>query len=119
MFEEADLIFSYSRAQAIHDGVLVDVSSRAKLLGYRFPAALTAAVYAAVTADANDERERARRLDLLLVTLRDSIAGASRIGDRLDFVIKAPSLARLSAWALCGPGDTPDPVVTVMLPHED
>jgi hypothetical protein len=25
----------------------------------------------------------------------------------------------LSVWALCGPGDTPDPVLTVILPHED
>lgn len=119
MFEEADLIFSYSRAQAIRDGVLVDVSGRAKVLGYRFPVALTAAVYAAVTAGANDGGERAARLDLLLIALRDSIARASRIGDRLDFIIDAPSLAPLSAWALCGPGETPDPVITVMLPHED
>jgi hypothetical protein len=73
--------------------VLIDVSSRAKLLGYRFPVALTAALYAAVTADANDEGGRAACLDLLLITLRDSIAGASGIGDRLDFVIKRLLLA--------------------------
>jgi hypothetical protein len=36
MLEEADLIFSYSRADAIRDGVLIDVSSRAKTLGYRY-----------------------------------------------------------------------------------
>jgi hypothetical protein len=119
MFEEADLIFSYSRAQAIRDGVLVDVSSRAKSLGYRFPVALTAALYDSVTDGATDEAERAARLDLLLIALRDSIAGNPGAGDRLDFVIKAPSFAPLSAWALCGPGDTPAPVLTVMLPDED
>jgi hypothetical protein len=58
-------------------------------------------------------------VDLLLIALRDSIAGSPGVGDRLDFVIKAPSLAPLSAWALCGPGDPPAPVLTVMLPHED
>ena len=45
MFEEADLIVSYSRAEAIRDGVLIDVSARAKLLGYRVPVALTAGLH--------------------------------------------------------------------------
>lgn len=119
MFEEADLIFSYSRAQAIRDGVLVNLSSRAKSLGYRVPVAVTAALYEAVTVGAKDEAETSARLDLLLVALRDSIAGNPGAGDRLDFVLKALSLPPLNAWALCGPGDTPDPVLTVMLPHED
>ena len=119
MFEEADLIFSYSRADAIRDGVLIDVSSRAKSLGYRIPVALIAGLYDALTAGAKDEAEISARVDLLLITLRDSIAGNPGAGDRLDFVVKAPTLSLLSAWALCGPGDTPDPVLTVMLPHED
>ena len=40
------LIFSYTRAQAIADGVLVDVSKLAKEAGFRFPVAVTAAVWA-------------------------------------------------------------------------
>jgi hypothetical protein len=119
MFEEADVIFSYSRADAIRDGVLIDVSSRAKSLGYRIPVALTAGLHDTLTAGASDEAEISVRLDLLLTTLRDSIARNPGTGDRLDFSVKAPSLAALNAWALCGPGDTPDPVLTVMLPHED
>jgi hypothetical protein len=119
MFEEADLIFSYSRADAIRDGVLIDVSSRAKSLGYRIPVALTAGLYEALTAGASDEAEKAARVDLLLIALRDAITGNRNAGDRLDFVLKIPMLAPLNAWSLCGPGDTPDPVLTVMLPHED
>lgn len=107
MFEEADLIFSYSRADAIRDGVLIDVSSRAKTLGYRIPVALTAGLHDVLTAGASDETEISARVDLLLIALHDSIAGSSGAGDRLDFVIQAPSFAPLSAWALCGPGDTP------------
>ncbi len=107
MFEEADLIFSYSRADAIRDGVLIDVSSRAKTLGYRIPVALTVGLHDLLTADASDETEISARVDLLLIALRGSIAGNPGAGDRLDFVIQAPSLAPLSAWALCGPGDMP------------
>jgi hypothetical protein len=47
MFQESDVISSYSRAQAIEDGVLVDVSdsSEYKELRFRFPIALTRAVW--------------------------------------------------------------------------
>src|SRR5262245_37183964 len=43
MFEEADLIHRYSRAQAIADGVVIDASAMAKEAGFTAPMALTAA----------------------------------------------------------------------------
>src|SRR5262249_25990843 len=46
MFEDADLIHRYTRAQAIADGVLIDVSATAREAGFKFPVALTAAVWA-------------------------------------------------------------------------
>ena len=42
MFE---LIYSYSRKQAIEDGVLVDVSEMAKEAGFKFPVAMTNTVW--------------------------------------------------------------------------
>src|SRR3954465_10255376 len=45
MFENADLIHRYSRADALRDGVLVDVSATAREAGIRFPVALTRAVW--------------------------------------------------------------------------
>jgi hypothetical protein len=45
MFENADLIHRYTRADAIRDGVLSDVSETAKEAGIRWPVALTAAVW--------------------------------------------------------------------------
>jgi hypothetical protein len=41
MFENFDLIHRYSRADAIRDGVLIEVSSTARQAGIRFPIALT------------------------------------------------------------------------------
>ena len=40
------VIFAYTRAQAIEDGVLVDVSEMASEAGLKHPTALTAAVWA-------------------------------------------------------------------------
>ena len=45
MFENADLIHRYSRADALRDGVFVDVSATAREAGIRFPVALTRAVW--------------------------------------------------------------------------
>jgi hypothetical protein len=42
MFENADLIHLYTRADAIRDGVLIDVSRVAREAGIRYPMALTA-----------------------------------------------------------------------------
>src|SRR5580700_9602633 len=45
MFDDADLIHSYSRAEAIRDGVLIDVTPTAREAGFRWPVALTQAVF--------------------------------------------------------------------------
>ncbi len=43
---DADVISTYSRAEALADGVLVDVSEMAREAGFRFPVAITAGVHA-------------------------------------------------------------------------
>src|SRR5215471_13075661 len=45
MFENADLIHRYTRAEAVRDGVPIDVSETAREAGVRWPVALTAAAW--------------------------------------------------------------------------
>jgi len=45
MFENVEPIHSYSRAEAIRDGVLIDATATAREAGFRFPVALTRAVW--------------------------------------------------------------------------
>jgi hypothetical protein len=45
VFENAEIISRYSRADAIRDGVLIDVSAVAREAGIRYPVALTCAVW--------------------------------------------------------------------------
>jgi hypothetical protein len=40
MFENADLIHTYTRADALRDGVLIDVSATTREAGIRWPVAL-------------------------------------------------------------------------------
>ena len=44
-FEDVPVTFSYTRAQAIDDGVLVDMTEWAKETGFRIPVACTAMVW--------------------------------------------------------------------------
>lgn len=126
MFEEFDFIHRYSRADAIRDGVLIDVSEVAKEAGFRIPVALTAAVWTecvAVSPGVACQDEKGRLWDVLWL-LRCAI-GRGGDGSEVRFGVHVrndnregvPPLVRLKA--VCGPGDEGEPVVTVMLPDED
>jgi hypothetical protein len=120
-------IFSYSRAQAIEDGVLVDVSSVAKEAGITFPVALTSAVYekyVKVPKGVKLQDESGRLWDVLWMTrfaIKSSKPGSSEIVVKLhvrnDNRPGTPPLVLLKA--VCGPGDHAEPVITIMLPEED
>ena len=45
MFTTEDMVFTYSRAQALEDGVLVDVTQTAKEAGFKVPVAVSAKVW--------------------------------------------------------------------------
>lgn len=42
---ESEIIYSYTRAQAIADGVLIDVTPQAQEAGFKIPVAVTAALF--------------------------------------------------------------------------
>ena len=126
MFEEADLIHRYSRADALRDGTLIDVSSTAREAGIRWPVALTRAAWGrcvTVPPGVACQDEAARLWDvawMLACALRRGGSGPEvRYGVhvRNDNRDRTPPLVRLKA--LCGPGDGGEPVITVMLPQED
>jgi hypothetical protein len=127
MFEDADLIRRYTRADALRDGVLIDVSTTAKEAGFKYPVALTAAAWGrcmAVPPGVACQDEAGRLWDVLTM-LRFAVRGPGGDAPELRFGAhvrndnrdRTPPLVRLKA--LCGPGDDGDPVVTVMLPAED
>jgi hypothetical protein len=118
-------IYSYTRAQALEDGVLVDAGSMAQEAGFRFPVALTQAVWERyIVPD-----ERARRLGqsesgrlwdtLWMAKAAARAAQGQAVYFRLYFIMKARQRRLVTLKALCGPGDQGEPVITIMLPEED
>lgn len=123
-FENAEVIYSYSRAQAIEDGVLVDVSSVAKEAGIKFPVAMTMGSwveFVKVPRGCEGSQDEAGRLWDVLWMARSKMA-VSR-GNRIEFKVKvmtAPGRSEIKVLtAHVGPGDQMEPVVTIMMPGED
>jgi hypothetical protein len=86
MFENADVIHSYTRAGAIRDGVLLDVSATANEAGFKYPVALTAAAWAkcvAVPPGVLCQDEAGRLWDLLWQLARAVRRGNGGRGTRI------------------------------------
>ncbi len=113
------VIFSYPRAQAIEDGVLVDLS-QIETIGkaFKFPVACTDTVWAIIENALNDEGQDILGIGHDLATMAIQAIRKVHGGDRLSFkVIIAGKPHTLKM--IIGPGDTPEPVMTIMLPNED
>ena len=120
-----EVISAYSRAQAIDDGVLVDVTQPARETGFRHPLAITRAAWErCVAMSPAAERagcdERGRLHDLLWVlfcTIRRSHGGPEHAFDVLCVTTSVRPL-RVPLRAVVGPGDQGEPVITVLLVGE-
>ena len=144
MFENADLIFAYTRAQAIADGTLIDLSDATdrdgrKLSPFKWPVAMTAAAFGETIsvggewqtdADGNETlvlpgcQDFAGRLWdvfwMLLVAIRQSPDGTDCVRFAVSVLTDGVSDRRtVQLKSLCGPGDNGEPVLTIMLPDED
>jgi hypothetical protein len=126
MFDNSDLIHSYSRADALRDGVLIDVTETASKAGIRYPVALTRAVWercVTVSPGVACQDEAGRLWDvvfLLRLAIGRSVGGPEvrfSVHVRNDNREGTPPLVRLKA--LCGPNDDGSPCITVLLPTED
>jgi len=126
-WDDAEVISRYTRAQAIADGVLVDVSETAREAGIKFPVALTRTVwtkYVEVPEGVVAQDESGRLWDVLWM-LRCQVRRSQ--GDTVHFQLYVRNHNRerltrqdlVTLKAVCGPGDDAEPVITIMLPDED
>ena len=91
-FADAPVIFSYTRAQAIEDGVLVDLTEWAKETGFRIPVACTCAVWNGYIVPSEDTREfgqseRGRAHDLAGQVQNPLVAGIRGQGRKVRVVL--------------------------------
>jgi hypothetical protein len=125
-----EVIHTYTRQQAIEDGYLIDVSYQAVEAGFRYPVALTRAVWEDCVAWSDDDSQRqayqdeaGRLWDVLWMASRAALRSR---GERVQFQLyRVPRGGRgvrprlVTLVMHIGPGDEGDAVVTLMLPGED
>jgi hypothetical protein len=121
-----NVIYAYTRKQAIEDGEQVDVSTTAAEAGIRLPVFLTRRVfdsYVTVPPNVTGQDEAGRLWDVVWM-LRFAIR--KRPGQaRLPFALYVRNdnrrLRLVKLVAVCGAHDldSPEPAITVMMPDED
>ncbi len=120
----SEVIYAYTRAQAIADGVLVDVTDIAKDVGIGLPTAVTIAVrekFIAFHEDLCCHDDYGRTVNILWMLIRAAGKQAAPFVVQFDVLVRERnrSLRFHNLKAICGPGDDGEPVITVMLPEED
>lgn len=124
--DEVVVLDAYSRAQAIVDGVLVDVTDTAKRVGIKAPVALTRAVwdrYVELTpaAEKAGNDKDGRLWDVLWMFRGTALQNRSTDEFRYALYVVTdsikPSLVELKA--IIGRGDDGETVITILLPEED
>ncbi len=127
-----EVIYSYTRAQAIDDGVLIDATEMARDAGFKWPLALTVAAWADCVAWSEDDNERqvyqdqSGRLWDVLFMASYAVRTANNADRQLRFSLlriprngRSTESQRLTLKLILGPGDDSETVITIMLPEDD
>ena len=123
----SDIIFRYTRAEAIDDGVLVDLSEIATEAGFKYPVAITQGVNAVLNnLEVVGQDFQGRAWDMFTIF---KLEIKKQTGDTTYF---APLFARankkdknkfivepVEMYAKVHAGDNPKPVITIMILGED
>jgi hypothetical protein len=132
IWADAEIISACSRRQLIEDGELVDLmqgetAALVSAAGFRVPIAITStAFFQWIDPSEQDRRDgqsiNGRLWDLLSVLGAKIRSPGGRDTDRIHFdlsVWKDGRFQTAKLWSHIGPGDTPAPVMTIMLEGED
>lgn len=104
-FDWGDPVSVYTRADAIADGALIDMSEIAKKYGIKYHTVMTNGLVAEVNE---------KNIENVIYGLRIAILGRRENGNRIDF-----NYGNIDVYALIHGGDHGEPVITIMLKGED
>lgn len=130
-----NVIFSYTRRQALEDGVLVSLlegnrEEMGRSLGFKVHIAMTASAYERAIGSADRElppgQDHNGRLWDVLWMLRGAIKATPVNTDTVLFQLRVVQKEQegtqtelVQLKGVCGPGDEGEPVITIMFPEED
>lgn len=117
-----DYIYVYTRADALEDGVLVDVSELAKKAGFKVPVAITDTLHGRLEPSEEDKADGqdfdGRLWDVLYLA---SLGARKEIRDLLSFevlIYESRTYHLMKLWARIDGGDDGNPVITIGYPSD-
>ena len=126
------VIHCYTRAQAIADGVLIDVTETAKEAGFKWPVALARGAWDDCVAWSEDDNriqthqdESGRLWDCLWMAQMSIRRSENNDGVLFYEFYRIPrdgkswKIRKRQLKLIAGPGDQGEPVITILLPQED
>lgn len=127
--EEWEVLYTYSRAQAIADGVLIDAGigdlAEVSRQHYKYPIAMTSAVFAIIEAAVNNKAWandwKGVWHDICWMA-RNGVIGNDGDDTTRYFGVIIRGAGRNGLYSMkivCGPNDDATPCLTVMLENED
>ena len=125
IFSDFEVISTYTRKQAIEDGVLIDVTPMAKEAGFKWHTAVTSGLWYDYIIPSEELIKQAQSiegrlwdvLNVLRMEVRNS-QGAI-INFKVIFLMGDSKKKYVDLKCIAGPGDKGEPVLTIMLPEED
>ena len=121
-----EVIYEYTRAQAIEDGQLSDLSAIAPDVvpqHYKHPVACTAEVWSIIERAVSNKRHCNDFNGVIHDMLWMSRMYAQKVSETTRlFKVKIVGAGRKSVYIfkiVCGPNDDMSPALTIMMPHED
>lgn len=122
LWDGATVIHTYTRAQALEDGFLVDVTGTAREAGFIWPVAVTRAVWTLIEEIPASQRHQSvagRLWDVLWMASRavKSAGNTDTVSYRL--IMHHGRRIYVTLKACVSGGDDGEPVITIMTPDED
>ena len=124
--DDFTLVYSYSRAQAIADGVLVDVTAQAKETGFKLHTVVTDNLYhryivppTGLEGEGQSVEGRLHDTCWMLLAAARTQPNSSRVVTDVLFLMAPGRQEKVRVIAVVGPGDGGEAVLTIMLPGDD
>lgn len=125
-FSDVELIFSYTRADALDDGVLIDITAAAREHGFKLHTAVTDSLFHGHVVppeglEGEGQSVEGRLHDLLTIAMIAARRGMNhnRVEFEVLFLMRPGVREKVTVILHVGPGDQGEPVLTLMLPGDD
>ena len=127
MNNESNYVYVYTRQQAIEDGIFVDVTERAKGIGFRIPVAITTNLFSTYLKSYDEDKQKAEQetrkaVDNFLLKVRNliSIHKGKDSSTLLELVVPFHNGEQVDVWVAieAQSPDDPSPAMNVLLPSD-